>query len=247
VSDWPEWILSFAALVTAIILHEVSHGYAALALGDDTARRMGRLSLNPIVHVDRVGTIIVPGLFLLAQYVSHIGGGVFFGWARPVPIAPWRFHNPRRGMMLVALAGPLANYVLAFLSLLALHLTPALPGMSRAYALIFIGYFLMANLALGTFNLLPIPPLDGGRVAVGLLPEKLAMAWARLERAGIVLVLLLIFVLPRLLGEFGIHLNPLAAWLHLIADPIFNFLDSAAGQPRDLFLVMRLLGGSGGV
>ena len=89
---------------------------------------------------------------------------MFFGWAKPVPIAPWRFRDPRRGMMLVALAGPLANYVLAFLSLLALHATPALPDLVRAYALIFIGYFLMANLALGTFNLLPIPPLDGGRV-----------------------------------------------------------------------------------
>jgi Zn-dependent protease len=247
VSDWPEWILSFAALVMAIILHEVSHGYAALALGDDTAKRLGRLSLNPIVHVDRVGTIIVPGVFLLAQAVSHIGGGVFFGWAKPVPIAPWRFRDPRRGMMLVALAGPLANYALAFLSLLALHLTPVLPDMARAYALIFIGYFLMANLALGTFNLLPIPPLDGGRVAVGLLPEKLAMAWARMERAGIVVVLLAMFVLPSALGAVGIHVNPLVSWLHAVGDPIFDALDTAAGHPRDLFLVMRLLGAGGGV
>jgi Zn-dependent protease len=246
VSDWPEWILSFAALVMAIILHEVAHGYAAWALGDDTAKRLGRLSLNPIVHVDRVGTIIVPGIFLFAQAVTHIGGGVFFGWAKPVPIAAWRFPNPRRGMMLVALAGPLANYILAFLSLLALHLTPALPDMARAYALIFIGYFLMANLALGTFNLLPIPPLDGGRVVVGLLPERLALMWARLERAGIVIVLLAVFVLPSALGQFGIHMSPLGAWLHAVGDPIFEALDTAAGHPHDLYPVMRLLGAAGG-
>lgn len=245
-NGWPEWILSFVALVTAIILHEVSHGYAALALGDDTARKLGRLSLNPAVHVDRVGTILLPGIFLIAQALTHTGGGVFFGWAKPVPIAPWRFPDPRRGMMLVALAGPLMNFVLAFLSLLALNLTPLLPDAARAYALIFLGFFIMANLALGTFNLLPIPPLDGGRVAVGLLPERLAMVWARLERAGIVIVLLLVFVLPSLLASFGIQLNPLAAWLHAVGDPIFHVLATAAGHPRDLFLVLRFLGADGG-
>ncbi len=245
-TDWPELILSFVALVAAIILHEVSHGYAALAMGDDTAKRLGRLSLNPLVHVDRVGTIILPGIFLAAQMVLHTGG-LFFGWAKPVPIAPWRFRDPRRGMMLVALAGPLANYVLAFVAILALHLTPALPNMVRAYALIFIGFFVMANLALGTFNLLPIPPLDGGRVVVGLLPERLAMAWARLERAGIVIVLLLVLVAPPLLGEFGIRFNPLAAWLHAIGDPIFQVMVDAAGHPRDLFLVLRVLGVDGDV
>jgi Zn-dependent protease len=246
VTEWPEWSLSFVALVMAIILHEVSHGYAALALGDDTARKLGRLSLNPLVHVDRVGTIILPGIFLLAQALAHTGGGLFFGWAKPVPIAPWRFADPRRGMMLVALAGPLTNYALTFLSLLALHATPLLPDLVRAYALIFIGFFVMANLALGTFNLLPIPPLDGGRVAVGLLPERLAMIWAGLERAGIVIVLLMVFVLPSLLGAFGIEVNPLGFWLHAVGDPIFNALAAAAGHPRDLFLVLRFLGGDGG-
>ena len=239
--DWVEWGLSFAALVLAIILHEVSHGYAALALGDDTAKRLGRLSLNPLVHVDRVGTIIVPGLFLLFQVVAHTSG-VFFGWAKPVPIAPWRFHDPRRGMMLVALAGPITNYVLAFLAVVSLHFTPMLPDSVRAYALIFVGFFVMANMALGTFNLLPIPPLDGGRVVVGLLPERLALLWARTERAGIILVLLAIFLLPPALDEFGIHVNPLAAWLHAVGDPIFRALVSAAGQPHDLFLVLRFLG-----
>ena len=246
-SDWFETGLAFVALVMAIILHEVSHGYAALALGDDTAKTQGRLSLNPLVHVDRVGTIILPGIFLLAQAALHTGGGVFFGWAKPVPIVPLRFRDPRRGMMLVAIAGPLTNYVLTFLSLLALNVTPLLPDPAHAYVLSFLGMFIMANLALGTFNLLPIPPLDGGRVMVGLLPERLAMLWARLEPAGIVIVLLLVFVAPAALGHFGIAFNPLWAWLHAIGDPIFRALAAAAGYPRDLFVILHSLTADGGV
>ncbi len=245
-NEWFQGGLSFAALVMAIILHEVSHGYAALALGDDTAKKLGRLSLNPLVHVDRVGTIILPGIFLLAQAALHTGGGVFFGWAKPVPIAPWRFRDPRRGMMLVALAGPLANFALTFLSLLALNFTPLLAGPVHAYVLSFLGVFIMANIALGTFNLLPIPPLDGGRVMVGLLPERLAMVWARLERVGIIIVLLGVFVLPSLLGQYGIQFNPLWAWLHAIGDPIFRTLAAAAGYPRDLFLILHSFGADGG-
>jgi Zn-dependent protease len=222
------WGISFAALVLAIILHEVSHGYAALALGDDTAKRMGRLTLNPLVHVDRVGTIIVPALFLLAQAATRIGGGVFFGWAKPVPIAPWRFRDPRRGMMLVALAGPAMNFLLVYLALLA---APFLPG--RGPAATFLETFLIGNLALGTFNLLPIPPLDGGRVAVGLLPEPLARAWARLERAGILIVLVVLFVLPWLLRDLGVAFSPLEWWLQALGEPIYDGLAWAAAHTLD--------------
>lgn len=252
-TDWVELILPFIALVMAIILHEVSHGYVALALGDDTAKSLGRLSLNPLVHVDRVGTIILPGIFLLAQAVLHSTGGVFFGWAKPVPIAPWRFSDPRRGMMLVALAGPLMNFTLAFLTLLSWNVMRSLgvasllsSSVSHA-AWTFTETFLMANMVLGTFNLLPIPPLDGGRVVVGLLPERLALAWARLERAGIIIVLLLIFALPPLLSEFGIAVNPLTAWLQAVGDPIFSVLDAAAGHPRNPFLSPRVPGWDAGV
>lgn len=236
------WALSFVALVLAIILHEVAHGYAALALGDDTARRAGRLSLNPIRHVDRVGTILLPALFLILQVLTRLGGGIFFGWAKPVPVNPMRFANPRRGMAVVALAGPLANYALAYLSLLALHLTPALPGLARLMALVFLGYFLMANIALATFNLLPLPPLDGGRVAVGILPLPLARVWARLERAGIAIVLIAALVLPSALREAGIPFNPLGAWLEWVGDPAFEALDGLAGHPRDLGFVLHFLG-----
>ena len=241
-TQWFVWGLSFVAMVLAIILHEIAHGYAALALGDDTARRAGRLSLNPIRHVDRFGTIILPAIFLLAQAVLRLGGGIFFGWAKPVPVNPMVFPNPRRGMAVVALAGPACNYALAFLALLALHLTPVLPTPVRLYALVFLAYFLMANLALGTFNLLPLPPLDGGRIAVGVLPLPLARAWARLERVGLAVVLLGALVLPPALAEIGIDFNPLGAWLDLIGEPIFRGLAALAGHPPDLGLALHFLG-----
>jgi Zn-dependent protease len=241
-----EYGLSFVAIVAAIILHEVSHGYMALALGDDTARRLGRLSLNPIVHVDRVGTILVPLMLLGFQLLARTGTGLVFGWAKPVPVDAWHFPNPRRGMMVVAMAGPAMNFLLAWLTLLALHATPLLPHEPRFYVLVFLAFFLIANIALGTFNLLPLLPLDGGRIVAGLLPERLAVAWAGLERAGIVIVVLLIFLLPPALNQFGINFDPLRFWLHAVGDPIFQFLTTAAGSPRDLFFVLQYLDGSAG-
>ncbi len=208
-------LLATAALpaVVAITLHEAAHGYAALALGDDTARRAGRLSLNPLRHVDRVGTLLLPGALLLGQLLT-IGRVVFlFGWAKPVPVSPWRFRDPRRGMMLVAAAGPAMNFVLAWLAALALHGSALLPDAAGEIADRMLEMFILANLVLGLFNLLPIPPLDGGRIVVGLLPERLAAVWARLERAGIVIVLLLVFLVPRLLAEFGIVWDPVGQGL----------------------------------
>jgi Zn-dependent protease len=242
-----EYALSFVAIVAAIILHEVSHGYMALALGDDTARRLGRLSLNPIVHVDRVGTILVPLMLLGFQLLARTGTGLVFGWAKPVPVDPRRFPDPRRGMMVVATAGPAMNFLLAWLTLLALHATPLLAGEPRFYVLVFAAYFLIANLALGTFNLLPILPLDGGRIVAGLLPARLAAAWARMERAGIAVVLLLIFLLPWALRDMGIDFDPLRFWLHAVGDPIFRLLANLAGNPEDLRTVLEYLdGGAGG-
>ncbi len=189
------------AIVLAIILHEIAHGYAALALGDDTARRAGRLTLNPLRHIDPVGTILVPGILLLLHT------GFMFGWAKPVPVAAWKFRNPRRGMALVAAAGPAMNFFLAWLGALGLRAIgfpfPSSPQFAEALI-----YFILTNLVLGLFNLLPIPPLDGGRIAVGLLPEKLAIRWAGLERVGLVIVLLVVFVLPQVLRQFGAHFDP---------------------------------------
>jgi Zn-dependent protease len=213
-----EIVFAVIAAVLAITLHEASHGYAALAMGDDTARQAGRLSLNPLRHIDRFGTIILPGLLLLFQ-LATIGRVAFmFGWAKPVPVAAWKFRDPRRGMMMVAAAGPAMNFLLAWLGALALpRVEPPVPGVlayldavTGAHPLLAAALlpFITFNLILGLFNLIPIPPLDGGRIVVGLLPMGMARAWARLERAGIVLVLLVVFVLPALLGEFGIVFDP---------------------------------------
>ncbi len=201
-------------VIFAITLHEAAHGYAALALGDDTAKRMGRLSVNPLRHVDRVGTLLLPGLLMLGQLLT-LGRIVFlFGWAKPVPVSAWRFANPRRGMMLVAAAGPAVNFFLAWLAALLIHGETLLPDAAGDVVDTMLQTFILANLVLGLFNLLPIPPLDGGRIVVGLLPERLADAWARLERAGIVIVLLLVFLLPRLLAEFGINFDPVGRALN---------------------------------
>ena len=222
-----EIVLSLLAAIAAIVLHEVAHGYAALALGDDTARRLGRLSLNPIVHVDRVGTLIVPGLLLIAQ--TLFGGHFMFGWAKPVPVDPSQFRDPRRGMMVVAAAGPAMNFALAWLTALALNLEPdGLVGqLFEGFALPFILY----NLLLGLFNLLPLPPLDGGRIVVGLLPYSMAMAWARLERFGILIVVGLLVLLPMLLREFGLNYDPVMSTVWSVLRWALGLLPFPDGRP----------------
>ncbi len=170
----------------AITLHEVAHGWVARALGDDTAARAGRLSLNPIKHIDPVGTILVPAVLLLL-------GGFLFGWAKPVPVAMNKLPHPRRDMALVAMAGPLSNLAMALLWGLLLKLALAQDVASGLW----IGLRLMAtagiiiNLVLMVLNLLPIPPLDGGRVLNGLLPEAWAHKVDRLERYGLVILVVL--------------------------------------------------------
>ncbi len=206
--DVPQIAMAVACVVIAITWHEAAHGYAALLLGDDTAQKQGRVSLNPLRHVDRIGTVLVPGVLLLAQLLLVGRVVALFGWAKPVPVAAWRFPNPRRGMMLVAAAGPAANFVLAWAAALLLHGLPLLPGAWVEGAGTAIEFLVLANLLLGLFNLLPIPPLDGGRILVGLLPERAALAWARVERAGILVVIFGIFVLPRMLAAFGVPFTP---------------------------------------
>ena len=228
------FLLAVIPTVIAITLHEAAHGYAAWALGDDTAKRMGRLSLNPLAHVDRVGTILLPGFLLITQLLTIGRVAFMFGWAKPVPVDAGRFRDPRRGMMVVAAAGPAMNFFLAWLGALALYLVPLLAGNPRGaeMALNFVFYFMLANIVLGTFNLLPIPPLDGGRIAVGLLPLPMARAWARLERAGLVLVLLAVFLLPAVLREFGIHFDPVRTLLGSVGEPILRLVLRLAGNPQ---------------
>jgi Zn-dependent protease len=207
-------VLAVIATIPAIILHELAHGYAALALGDDTASKAGRLSFNPLKHIDRTGTILLPGFLLLTQLLTIHRVVFMFGWAKPVPVAAWKFRYPRRGMALVAIAGPAMNFFLAWLAALLMPASPIAPGGVESVVAQFLIYFMLMNVVLGLFNLLPIPPLDGGRIAVGLLPLELAKVWARLERAGLVIVLLVVFVLPRLIGfdPVGDALDHILPW-----------------------------------
>jgi Zn-dependent protease len=222
--------LAVIPVVLAITLHEAAHGYAALALGDTTARDAGRLSLNPIRHIDRVGTIILPGFLLISQLLFPPHKVFFmFGWAKPVPIGAWKFKNPRRGMAVVASAGPLMNFFLAWLTALVIPLAE-FPTATDAVIQQFLLYFMLSNLVLGLFNLLPIPPLDGGRIAVGLLPLELAKIWARVEKAGILVVLLVVFILPRLIG-----FDPVGQALGNILPWAFRTLFWLAGRNLDGF------------
>ncbi len=234
-TSWlPELVAAVLAAVIAITLHEAAHGYAALALGDDTARRAGRLSLNPIRHVDPVGTLLVPGILLVGQLLTIGRVEGMFGWAKPVPVAIWRLSNPRVGMMLVAAAGPGMNFGLALLAGLAAHAVEPLGGFlspdSMGWLYRFLGLSILANLVLGLFNLLPIPPLDGGRIVAGLLPAPLAAPFMQLERWGILLVLLAVFILPRLIEGF---------------DPVGWALTAVVAEAYELVLRLTLHGGAG--
>jgi Zn-dependent protease len=187
------WIIP---LVVAIVFHEVAHGLAARALGDPTAQEQRRLSLNPLRHVDPVGTVILPLLLAIAK-------APVFGWAKPVPVDARRLPNPRRDMMLVALAGPGSNLVLALVGAVLLGLfTRDIYGVAPGSVSAFVGAnllnFVIINVFLAIFNLIPLPPFDGGHVVAGLLPERLAERWDTLARFGFPLLIVLLLVLPSL-------------------------------------------------
>ena len=225
-----EALSGILATIVAIILHELAHGLAALAMGDHTARAAGRLSLNPLKHIDRFGSVLLP-VFLAISQLATIGRVAFmFGWAKPVPIDAAALsingrHNPRRLMAIVALAGPLTNFALAFIGALALY---------QPYGNDFWTYFIVVNLVLGLFNLIPLPPMDGGRVAVGLLPLPAARWLAGSEKFGILLVLLLLFVLPLALEQLGLHFNPVNDALNAVLPWAVNTVMHLAGHKNGL-------------
>lgn len=198
-------------LVLAITLHEVAHGFCALLFGDDTAKRAGRLSLNPLVHVDWVGTVLLPALLLFLS-------GFVFGWAKPVPVDVRRLHPRRLGLTLVSLAGPLANLAMALLWVVVARAALWLDWPFASVPLLYMSYAgIFLNLVLMAINLLPIPPLDGGHALMGILPPRLAMRLALLEPYGTLILLLLLVT-----GMLGKLLLPVIV-------PLFQLLASLAG------------------
>jgi Zn-dependent protease len=193
------WILP---ALTAITLHEAAHGYAAERLGDDTARRQGRVSLNPLRHIDPVGTVLLPALLLF------FNAPFLIGYAKPVPVNFWRLNNPRRDMVFVAAAGPAMNMLLALAAAMGYHAIDVLPDGVDSWAERTLQNAIVINVMLAVFNMIPIPPLDGGRVAVGVLPNALALPLARLERQGFMIVLAVFILVPWLTGLVGARIDP---------------------------------------
>jgi Zn-dependent protease len=192
------WLLP---LLFAITFHEAAHAYVARFLGDHTASQLGRVSLNPIRHIDPFGTVLLPGLLLLAH------SPFLFGYAKPVPVNFRALRHPRMGMVLVAAAGPATNIALAIAAALSFHLVGYLPSTAAQWTARNLQNAVVINAILAVFNLFPLPPLDGGRIAVGLLPVALGRWLARLEPYGMTILIGLIIVLPLLGTQFGVDLR----------------------------------------
>jgi Zn-dependent protease len=198
------WVLP---LLFAITFHEAAHGFAAHRLGDDTAYQLGRVSFNPLRHIDPFGTIILPAMLLL----SH--SPFLFGYAKPVPVNFKNLHNPRLDMVWVALAGPATNIILALIAALAFHALPLAPADTAQWIADNLKNTLVINVVLAVFNMLPIPPLDGGRVAVGLLPNFLAYPLSRLEPFGMLILIGFLILLPLAGSQLGLNLDVISAIL----------------------------------
>ena len=210
------WLLP---VLIAITFHEAAHGYVARFCGDDTALRLGRVSLNPLRHIDPFGTVILPGLLLLAR------SPFLFGYAKPVPVNFRALRNPRIGMVLVAAAGPAMNIGLAIIAALSFHLIGYLPASAAQWTALNLKNALILNVILAVFNLFPLPPLDGGRIAVGLLPDVLGKRLARLEPYGMIILIGLLILLPLFGSQLGLDLRrPVISVTLLLTKVVVIFL-----------------------
>lgn len=205
-------VISILPVVFAITLHEAAHGYAAKRFGDDTAWKLGRISLNPLRHIDPVGTVLVPLITLLL-------GGILFGWAKPVPVNFGRLRHPKQDMFWVAAAGPAANLAMALAWALLLKMAVSMPDFAYAEALAEMARVgININGVLMILNLLPLPPLDGGRIAVSLLPMQAALKFAQLERYGMIILLGLLFF-----GGLELIMRPLLRVFYRVLMSLFGF------------------------
>jgi Zn-dependent protease len=212
-------VLAVPAII-AITMHEAAHGYVAWKFGDDTALRLGRVTFNPLRHIDPFGTIILPGLLLLVH------APFLFGYAKPVPVNFRRLDNPRRDMVWVALAGPGTNVALALAAGFLAHVLPFMPNAAATWLGYGLAYGIIINLSLAALNMIPLPPLDGGRVAVGLLPDGLAFPLARTERYGIPILLGLLILLPMIGERLGVNLDVVRWVIGSVVEFLFNLVES---------------------
>jgi Zn-dependent protease len=215
------WVLP---VIFAVTLHEAAHGFVAYRFGDDTAWQAGRVTANPLKHIDPFGTVILPAMLILLR------SPFLFGYAKPVPVNFRRLDRPRRDMVWVALAGPGTNVLLAIVSGFLIYSLPMFPTSAAGWLKLNLENSIVINVVLCVFNMLPLPPLDGGRVAVGLLPEALALPLARLERYGMLILLLFLFLLPFVGQQTGLNLNMLAWVIGVPAEALYNFIVMITGH-----------------